>query len=190
MPLSKKALCGRNHPCPCGSTRKYKHCCLANFLLAEAKREFRAKNPDSDSAAIQRALFNEPDPATSFSPPDSRRAAPRLTDTGELPIRWLIANEAGTSFFADVQNRALVFTDRNVAYEIAGLHDFKDAAPGEINVAGVGPTKWVILQEKIPFVEVNKAEAILLVRERISKQQALLAATDDLPGVDHANCNE
>jgi uncharacterized protein len=27
---SRSAGVGRNHPCPCGSGRKYKHCCLRN----------------------------------------------------------------------------------------------------------------------------------------------------------------
>lgn len=34
------AMVGRNHPCPCGSGKKYKHCCLAgDEAAATAKRE-------------------------------------------------------------------------------------------------------------------------------------------------------
>ncbi len=45
---------GRNHPCPCGSGRKYKHCCLtAQQLGSTASAESRMKT--SLMAAIDRA---------------------------------------------------------------------------------------------------------------------------------------
>lgn len=164
MPLPKKALCGRNQSCPCGSTHKYKHCCLPRFWKAEERRESGQLSTGIES---------------SFAPPRPRRAAARLTDTGEMPVRWVIADAGGTRLFADIQNRALVFSDRSTAHEIAGLHEFNDAEPGSINVAGVGPTKWALLQEKIAFVEVDKAEATRLVRERIQVQQSLPQPAED-----------
>ena len=30
VPISRKKKIGRNQPCPCGSGRKYKKCCLEN----------------------------------------------------------------------------------------------------------------------------------------------------------------
>lgn len=89
-------------------------------------------------------------------------------DEGESPVRYVIANHIGTSFFSTKDNQVIVFKSRAEAFAIATLPDFQDQDPGEINVAGVGPTKWQRLQEKLPYVEVDDIEhAATLVRERI-----------------------
>lgn len=104
--------------------------------------------------------------------PDNRARVhvhrPVFADTGERAVRWVITDATTTRFFADKDNRALVFKEQAEAIAIASLEEFRDQDPGEINVAGVGETKWQHLQEKIPFVEVQDiAHAVQLVRERI-----------------------
>lgn len=110
-----------------------------------------------------------PDAPTRSNPRAGRQ---QFIDTGEAPIRWVIADRTATQFFADKDNRALVFSEQAAAIAIASLEDFQDAEPGDINVAGVGPTKWELLQQKIPFVEVDAEEALRLVRERIEYGKA------------------
>lgn len=34
---------GRNDPCPCGSGKKYKNCCLAKLKTPSGKKKFSAK---------------------------------------------------------------------------------------------------------------------------------------------------
>jgi hypothetical protein len=97
---------------------------------------------------------------------------PRFVDAGETPVRWLICDPSGIRFFADKDNRALVFSSYEDALHVARLDDFADQNPGEINVAGVGPTKFELLQEKIPHVEVDVETATQLVRERIEYGRA------------------
>lgn len=98
-------------------------------------------------------------------------------DTGETAVRYVIADEKGTSFFSTKDNQIIVFQNRADAIAIATLDEFAAAEAGEINVAGVGETKWKHLQEKLPFVEVSSAEAAMeLVRERMQHIQALIDA--------------
>lgn len=98
-------------------------------------------------------------------------------DTGETAVRYVIADEKGTSFFSTKDNQIIVFQTRADAIAIATLDEFAAAEAGEINVAGVGETKWKHLQEKLPFVEVaNAEEAIELVRERMQHIQSLIEA--------------
>lgn len=108
--------------------------------------------------------------------------APSYIDYGEEPIRWVITDEIGTKFFADIDGRAIVFQNKDDAYAVTRLEDFADQDPGEINVAGVGETKWAALQNKISFVEVLDAEtAIKLIRERMEhRRQELEAPADDV----------
>jgi hypothetical protein len=57
-------------------------------------------------------------------------------------------------------------------------------------VAGVGPTKWQTLQEKLPYIEVEDAEtAVALIRERIEYAKEQIDAID-LPGASAAPQNE
>lgn len=103
-------------------------------------------------------------------------------DSGENPIRWVISDHVGTSFFSTKDNEILVFQTREDAYAIAALDEFVDQEPGEINVAGVGPTKWAHLQGKLDFVEVENVEhAQQLVRERIEAAQAHFGVADEQP---------
>jgi hypothetical protein len=77
--------------------------------------------------------------------------------------------------FVDKDSQVLVFADKVVAHAAATLEEFADQTPGEINVAGVGPTKWQLLQEKLPFVEIADAESAgTLIRERIEIRRAQL----------------
>ena len=108
--------------------------------------------------------------------PENSQLRPEIrqyVDQGEYPIKWVIANSVGTSFFADKQNRIMVFSDKQLALEIARLDLFAVQDVNEINIAGVGPTKWAHLQETLPFLEVaSKEMAIALIHERIEAQQA------------------
>lgn len=89
-------------------------------------------------------------------------------DDGEEAVRWVICDHKGTSFFSDKDDRILVFTDKAVAFAIAGLGEFASQEDGEINVAGVGPTKFTHLCEKLPYIEIDNIDtAVALVRERI-----------------------
>lgn len=108
-----------------------------------------------------------------------RSAAPQqpyiqqYIDTGEDPIRWVISSVTGTAFFVDAAGRILVFPTREMAQEITKLELFADHEDGEINVSGVGPTKWAHLQATLPFVEVESAaQAAAFIAERLAAQAA------------------
>lgn len=102
-------------------------------------------------------------------------------DSGESAVRWVISDDTGTKFFSDKDGRVLVFSDKAAATGVALMAEFDGQTPGEINVAAVGPTKWQILQEKLPFFEVpNLDVGVALVRERIAARTAELATqTED-----------
>lgn len=113
--------------------------------------------------------------AVSISRPTLRNVNPEYVDYGESAVRWLIVDSSGTKIFSDIDNHAIVFQKKEDAFTVTKLDDFADQDPGEINVAGVGPTKWADLQNKISFVEVLDAEtAIKLVRERITQRRQTL----------------
>lgn len=100
-------------------------------------------------------------------------------DTGESAVRYVICDRTGVKFFSDVDNRILVFPSRETATAVALLDEFGSQEPGEINVAGVGPTKWEHLQTKLPFIEVESVEqAIELVRARIDKMQEQISGEE------------
>lgn len=109
-------------------------------------------------------------------------------DSGEAPVRYVICNSRGTGFFSTKENQIIIFPDRATAYAVASLSEFESQEPGEINVAGVGETKWKHLQETLPFVEVPDAEtAIELVLERIeylTQQLAAQTTEENLPASD------
>lgn len=93
----------------------------------------------------------------------------QYTDDGERPVRFVISNETGTGFFSTKDNQIIVFRSRADAAAVAGLAEFSDQSPGEINVAGVGEKKWAHLQATLPFTEVADVDAaVALVRERIN----------------------
>ncbi len=62
-------------------------------------------------------------------------------DSGEEAIRWVIVDGSGRRFFVDKDGRILVFNDKHLAHAIVQLEEFNTQAPGEINVASIGPTK-------------------------------------------------
>lgn len=102
-------------------------------------------------------------------------AGQKVIDYGEDAIRWVICNNSGTSFFVDKQGRILVFADKDIARQAATLDVFADAGPNEINVAGVGPTKWQKLQDSLPHIEVDNLEmATALINERLAAQREQL----------------
>lgn len=93
-------------------------------------------------------------------------------DTGEEPVRWVISSSTGTAFFVDKAGRVLVFPTKAMATAIQRHELFSEQDSNEINVAGVGPSKWAHLQEILPFLEVASAEqALVLIQERIEAQQ-------------------
>lgn len=115
-----------------------------------------------------------------LSQPEVTKKKTHYIDTGESAVRYVICDGVGTSFFVDKDGRILVFKTRAVAIAVATLDEFNVVEPGEINVAGVGQTKWEHLQSKLPYVEIETAEeAVALVRERMEMMQAKLALTDD-----------
>ena len=120
----------------------------------------------------------------------SRRKKTGYIDAGETPVRWVISDRIGTSFFSTKDNAVIVFPTRESAYAIATMDEFQDQEPGDINVGGVGPTKWVHLQEKLKFIEVADAvEAKQLIFERIHAAREQLmsdsgAASDEQPSAE------
>lgn len=101
-------------------------------------------------------------------------------DTGEEAVRYVICDSTGVKFFSDAENKILVFPSREAATAVALLDEFSNQEPGEINVAGVGPTKWEHLQSKLPFIEVESVEhAIALVRARIAKMQEQISGEEN-----------
>lgn len=108
----------------------------------------------------------------------SPRSMPQYIDTGETPVRWVIVDETGTRLFADKDNRALVFSSKADAFATATHELFADQDPGDINVAGVGETKFQTLQEKVPYVEVDAEQAALLVQERVALARAQLETAE------------
>jgi SEC-C motif len=68
MPMSRKEKHGRNSPCPCGSGRKFKHCCLhalqaapqhqkqnmPNASIKEALSSIVGHDPKAIESAVQR----------------------------------------------------------------------------------------------------------------------------------------
>lgn len=117
-------------------------------------------------------------PVVSIERPTLQNVPPEYIDFGESAVRWVIVDAGGTKLFSDADGHAIVFRSRDDAYAVAKLEEFADQEPGEINVAGVGETKWATLQNKVPFVEVLDAEtAIKLVRARLEYQRQQLEQT-------------
>jgi hypothetical protein len=119
------------------------------------------------------------------------RTAVTYIDSGETAIRWVICDAIGISFFSTAANQILVFTDKAVATAIAALEEFSSHAPGEINVAGVGPTKLKHLFKTLPYVEVSDVDqAAALVRERLTGKTQEGAKPNDDKNQDQAQAQE
>lgn len=113
---------------------------------------------------------------TAVRQPDAPQKKTHYIDTGEVPVRYVICDARGTSFFCDKDGQILVFNSRPDALAIATLDEFANQEPGEINVAGVGQTKWEHLQATLPYIAVESVEhAVALIRERVEVMQAKLA---------------
>ena len=149
--IRKNNFIKRNERCPCGSGKKFKLC-------------------HSSTA---------PQTATDTKYATAAKAA-RYIDTGEEPVKYVICDNTGVKFFSDIDNKILVFASKEEAGAIARLETFADQAPGEINVAGVGQTKWEHLQATLPFIEVKSVEhGLELVQARMAVQQAKLESLPD-----------
>jgi hypothetical protein len=95
----------------------------------------------------------------------------------------VICDSTGVKFFSDVDNKILVFPSREAATAVALMDEFANQEAGEINVAGVGATKWEHLQSKLPFIEVDSVEhAMELVRARIAKMQEQISGQESQEG--------
>lgn len=129
---------------------------------------------------------SENSPRATMPQPPKRQV---YIDSGEDAVRWVIADETGRKFFSDKDNRVLVFTDRAVAAAVASLDEFASREDNEINVAGVGPSKFEHLKEILPYIEVSDIEiAAALVRERIAAKTVELQINEeqkDYGNVDH-----
>lgn len=92
-------------------------------------------------------------------------------DYDEVPIRFVIANSEGTGFFSTKDGKIMVFMSAHSAEAIARLPEFDDQVPGEINIVGIGHTKWQFFQERLPTVEFSddaQAVAAQCIRDKIS----------------------
>jgi hypothetical protein len=109
--------------------------------------------------------------------PQIRQKKTHYIDTGEVAVRYVICDGKGTSFFVDKDGRILVFLTRADAIAVATMDEFNAVEPGEINVAGVGETKWAHLQLTLPYVEIPTAEdAVAVIRDRMQFMQTKLAS--------------
>jgi hypothetical protein len=64
----------RNDPCPCGSGRKYKHCCLAKDEIAEGQAlEMASRQDQKDLLANTKGLFTEQGIFTHGIPQDPKK---------------------------------------------------------------------------------------------------------------------
>lgn len=107
-------------------------------------------------------------------------AVKQYVDSDEAPVRWVITNDTATAFFSDIKNRILVFADRQIAVDVIRLDIFAGAGPNEINLAGVGQTKWQHLQDTLPFIEVNSFDmAQALLQERIENKTVELTSGEE-----------
>jgi hypothetical protein len=119
------------------------------------------------------------------APNNINRRKPGYIDGGESPVRWVITDRVGTSFFSTKDNEIIAFKSRDHARQIVMMDEFADQEPGDINIGGVGPTKWQHLQDTLSFVEVDSVEAgIELIRQRIAAARDQLAALDSPEATD------
>ncbi len=88
---------GRNEPCPCGSGKKYKHCCLPKDEQAQAAARAAAQAAaDAQLAADRReakAFMEEDEELIELS-----NSVPDLIDTGKLDDAERAARELLTRF--------------------------------------------------------------------------------------------
>ena len=73
---------GRNDPCPCGSGKKYKKCCMAK---EQKKRSFTAKvlNPTAATTNVKNALFTMLSKEKEEEKGEEQQQEPPPTDTPE-----------------------------------------------------------------------------------------------------------
>ena len=129
---------GRNDPCPCGSGKKYKKCCLA-------KDEAAARQAAQERATALRAV--EPlagdDPFADFpayTPPPPPEPRPRSPEEAARAELWETFEAADVTEQPALFRRALAdgLLDDEYAYEM--LTQLRD---------GAGPTLWGTLVEEL-----------------------------------------
>ncbi len=129
---------GRNDPCPCGSGKKYKKCCLA-------KDEAAARQAAQERATALRSV--EPlagdDPFAgfpSYTPPPPPERRPRSPEEAARAELWTAFEVADTAEQPALFRRALAdgLLDDEYAYEM--LTQLRDEA---------GPTLWSTLVEEL-----------------------------------------
>jgi hypothetical protein len=76
---------GRNDPCPCGSGKKYKQCCLAKDEAAERAR--RAKQTESAPPVEAEATRSAPPPKHQTAQPWKSRTNTRGFQKLNIPRR-------------------------------------------------------------------------------------------------------
>lgn len=128
---------GRNDPCPCGSGKKYKHCCRLKELNAEPPAPVttitdlegkKKKRPDHPLGTV--ALYGPNDKIT------TKIAAGVFLSPGAEPIirRW-VATDVTTNpriqreiqeFFHDHGVKAVAMTDRNMGCPHEEGEDFPE----------------------------------------------------------------
>lgn len=135
VPFGIMAKAGRNAPCPCGSDRKYKHCCHAEAerLARQAREDSRVGGAIADWSA--RAYPDELAQAFEEFHPGGRRIGER---DFELLLTWFNSDRALRGGRTPVE-RYLARPDldpgeREVAERIAaadvGFHRVRAVAPG------------------------------------------------------------
>jgi hypothetical protein len=81
---------GRNDPCPCGSGKKYKQCCLKNEPKSGIHRKFKAvwvNKPSQEVNLMERAfgsaISETPEKTPSFlTPPPVKASSTESSDGG------------------------------------------------------------------------------------------------------------
>jgi len=123
--VRKQPRVGRNDPCPCGSGRKYKHCCgkgggaeETNLLHASAMSEIRQPDLSRKYPLGTIALYGPDDKRT------TKIVAGAIKHEGAEPIleRWMGTNIKDNpkiqrqikTFFERHRVRSVVATDRNI----------------------------------------------------------------------------
>ncbi len=113
--MSPKRL-SRNAPCPCGSGKKYKHCCYAGDLEDDLGPDLRREPPKYPVGTV--ALYGPDDKITT-----KIAAGVILHDGAEAIIKRWVATDVTTSpkvqqelndFFLEHGVKSVVMTDRNM----------------------------------------------------------------------------
>jgi len=176
---------GRNDPCPCGSGKKYKKCCLA-------KDEAATRQSAQERARVVRAV--EPragrDPFAGFpayTPPPTPESGPRSPEEAAREELWAAFEAADVAEQTALFRRALAdeLLDDEYAYEmLAHLRDEGDFALGSVLVEELKAARPELYAHSAPYyLEWQIADALAAGQpDRLPALAAALAETagDDL----------